>query len=257
MSGINFLSENYLDDSTLSITTGAANSQFPLDNLKIDFTTKKFRSTGNAVVILVDLLTTRPIDTIAVVGDATGIFGITSMSIKTSVTTDFSGSSAVPITLSAEFNIGFEFITEVTHRYVEITLAGTGSFNELGKVFIGQRINLPNQSLSIDSFRYRNIDQSSIKRNVFGQKFVNVRNYVKRIQGSLNHNTKAEQEILDDLYTFHGRHKPLWLILDQNSEAMNDGKFKLSFFCYFNRRVEWSASGGQTYSGEFSMEQVV
>ena len=130
MSGINFLSDNYTDNANLSITTGAENTQFPLGNLQSDSPSYKFRSTGNTVVVEMDLSTTRAIDTIALVGDPTGSFGVTAVSVKTSVTTDFSLSTPIPISISSEHNLGIEFITEVSHRFVEITLTGTGSYCE-------------------------------------------------------------------------------------------------------------------------------
>ena len=257
MSGINFLSENLVDDATLSITTGVENAQFPLENLKNESTTNKFRSVGNTVVIEVDLQQTRDIDTIAVVGDATATFQITAMSVKTSVTTDFSGSTLIPITISAENNIGYEFITEVAHRFVEITLTGTGTFAEISNVFIGKRINLIQNSLSIQSFTYRNEDDSSIQRSDFGQKFINIFPFKKRIAGTIQYCNKSEQETLDNMYLRHGRHSPLWMIVDPGSAAMNDGQFKLAIYGYLEKMPGWNAVGGQLYNTSLEMEQAI
>lgn len=257
MSGINFLTNNYIDDSVLSITTGAENAQFPVNNLKNDFTVEKFRSVGNTVVVLIDFQQFLPVTSLALVGDATGNMGVTATSVKLSLTTDFSSSTAHDITLSAEFNIGWEFITEETARYAEVTFTGTGSYSEVGKLYIGDRINLENQSISIDTFNYRNIDRSTVTRSLFGQKFITTRNFLKRITGTLKFCTKDEQEILDDMYFDIGRTKPLWLILDETSNAMNDGKYRLSMYCYFTEALQWTASGGQTYSSGVRMEQVV
>jgi len=257
MAGINFLSENYMDLGLLSITTGTANSQFPLSNLQIDTTTKKFRSTGDTVVIEVDLGQTRDIDALAVVGDTTGTFDITAMTVKTSVTTDFSLSPVNTIDLSAEFGIGFEFITEVSHRYVEITLTGNGSFAEISNVFVGKRVNLIQNSLSIDSFSYRHDDLSKIKRSDFGQKFIDEFPFQKKINGTIKHCTPDEQDSLDDIFLRHGRHKPLWMIVDENSAAMTDGKFKLSLYGYLEKMPTWRAVGGQLYNAPLEVRQVV
>ena len=257
MSGINFLVDNYVDDSVLSITTGTENAQFPLDNLKNDFTTKKFRSVGNDVVIVVDFQQFLPVTTIAITGDATGNLGVTNMSVKFSTTTDFSASTAHSVDLSAEFNIGWKFITEETARYAEITLTGTGSYNEVGKIYLGERINLPNQSISIDTFTYRRLDNSTVRRNLFGQKFIDVRNMVMKITGTLKFCTKDEHETLDDMYINKGRTQPIWLILDENGNAMNDGEYRLSMYCYLTEAFQWTANGGQHYSAGIQMEQVV
>lgn len=256
MSGINFLSDNYTDTASYTITTGSANAQFPITNLSNDTTTKKFRSAGNTVVFYVDLGVNREIDTIAVVGDATGSLGITAMSVKTSLTTVFGGGSTV-IDLSAEHNIGYEFITAVTHRYVEITLTGTGSFAELSKIFIGKRVNLPQNSISVSSFTYGNTDRSRTRENQFGQKFIDSRNKQRFLAGSIEFATKDEFETLDDMFLFHGSQKPIWIILDPTNTAMNDSEFRASLYGYLDRLPQWSASGGQTYNTQIRVNQVV
>jgi hypothetical protein len=37
MSGVNFLSENLIDNATLSLTTGTENSQFPLSSKRNNY----------------------------------------------------------------------------------------------------------------------------------------------------------------------------------------------------------------------------
>lgn len=257
MAGINFLSENLGDIATLSLTTGTENAQFPLENLKINTTTKKFRSVGNSVVIVADLLQTRNLDSFAIVGDATDQLGVTTVSIKTSVTTDFSGSTAIPVTLSSEENIGYEFFTAVNHRYLEITITGTGSYAEVSKFFIGERINLPDMSFSISSFKYGRRDQSQVKENDYGQRFITTRNKVKMLSGNFEFATLSEQETLDDMFTQHGRSLPIWIILDPNSDAMNDGKFKLGMYGYMDEMPSWDAVGGKQYNSDMKMSEVI
>ncbi len=257
MSGISFLSDNLVDAASLSITTGSENAQFPLSNLQNDTTTRKFRSTGDTVVIELDLLQLAQIDAIAVVGDATSTLQITDMVVKTSVTTDFSGSPANNVPLSSEFNIGWLYITEVTHRFVEITLTGNGTFAEISNIFIGARLNLPQNSYAIDSFRYRHDDGSKIRRNEFGQKFIDVFPFRKRIVGTIRFCNKSEQNDLDDMFLTHGRNSPFWVIVDPDSEAMIDGQFKLAMYGYMNKMPSWNAVGGQLYNAGIEMDQVV
>ena len=258
MSAIVFLSDNLIETATsISLTTGTENAQFPLTNLEIDATVKKFRSQENSIVIEIDLGSTRPIDSVAVTGDATESFEITSMSIKTSLTTDFTGSTAIPVTLSSEFNIGYEFFTEVSHRFVEITLTGSGSFVEFSNLFIGKKIELTQQNLSLGSFRYQREDRTSIRQNKYGQKFIDRRNIVKTISGSIEFANQTEQETLDDMFLDRGESRPLWMIVDQNGAAMNDGEFKLAMYGYLERYPAWTANGGQLYSASIQVRQVV
>jgi len=257
MSGINFLSENLVDGAALTLTTGTEDAQFPLSNLQNDSPSIKFRSTGNTCVIEFDLGQTRDIDTVAIAGDPTETLGITAASIKTSVTSDFTLSTPIPITLSSEYGIGIEYITEVNHRYVELTLTGSGSFCELGNLFIGKRLNLPLNSFSVSSFRYRNDDNSKVAFNDFRQRFIDSYPYVKRLVGTIEFCTKTEQEDLDTMFLRHGKQKPLWVIVDRDGAAMTDGEWKLTMYGYMEKMPTWRAVGGQLYNTSIELDQAI
>jgi len=257
MAGIKFLSENLFDLGTLSLTTGTANAQFPLDNLKNDSPSIKFRSTGNTAVVEIDLLQTRDIDTIAIAGDPTEGIGVTAATVRTSVTTDFSGSPVDVIDISTTENIGFVSIAEVSHRYVEITFTGSGSFVDLGKIFIGKAISLTQNNISISSFEYSRDDKSRVKSNRYGQKFIDSLPNVKSLGGSIEFATITEHEELDDMFLRHGKTLPLWMLIDETSSGMNDGKFKLTVYGYLSQHPRWSASGGRLYSASLQVVQAV
>lgn len=257
MSGINFLSENYNDIASASITTGAEDAQFPLSNLKIDATSYKFRSQGDTVVIELDLLQTRDLDTFAITGDAAGTFDLTSVSIKTSVTNDFSLSPSLLVPLSGTNNIGWVFFPEVSHRFVEITISGNGVYAELSNIFIGKRINLPFQNLDISSFRYRYFDQSDVKRNSNGQRFIDERFLVKNLVGTIRYLNTDELDILDAMFQRHGRNKPLWMIVDADGTSFVDSEYKLSIYGYFNEMPGFSAVSARHYNSSIDMQQVV
>ena len=253
--GITFLSDNLIYNAVLSLTTGTENAQFPLTNVKNEATAIKFRSQENTVVIVADLQQTRTLDTFAIHGDTNEEFGLTSVSIKTSLTTDFSSAVAIPIPVSATNLMGYEYFTAVSHRYVEITLTGTGSFVEVSNIFIGERINIEQNNLSIGSFSYQTSDQSSVSENDYGQVFVNERNPIKSIGGRLEFCTKTEQEILDNMFLRHLKKKPLWVIVDKDASGMNEGNYKLSCYGYLTSEINWTASGGQHYNIGIKVKQ--
>lgn len=255
--GINFLSNNLYKSGTVTITTGTENAQFPISNLKNDAPSVKFRSAGNTVVLEIDLLQVQDIDTVAVVGDPTEEFGMTAVTYKTSVTTDFSGSPVYSLTLDPSQNIGFSYITAVNHRFVEITFTGQGSYVEAGAIFIGERINIEQNNLSIGSFNYGYADKANTSESAYGQKFISERILQKTISGTLEYCTKTEQETLDDMYIKHGRHEPLWMIVDKDGDAINGGATKLSIYGYLNRIPVWSASGGQTYNSTIRIKEAI
>lgn len=257
MSGITFLSENYVDTATLSLTTGTENAQFPLDNIKNDSPSVKFRSIGSTAVVVIDLGATRDIDYVAVAADPIESFLITSASVKTSLTSDFSLSTAYPITLSLAQAIGHRSIPAVTHRFIELTLVGSGGFAEIGKVFVGEAINLPLNGFSISSFKYEVKDRSKVQENSYGQKFIDVTNQIKELGGTIEYCTKAEQEELDDMMLRHGQSYPLWVVLDPDSDALNSGVHKLTMYGYLENDISWSANGGQLYSVRVNMRQAI
>lgn len=255
MAGIAFLSENFVDSSNLSLSTGTENAQFPLDNIKNDANAVKFRSQENSIVIVFDMQQTRAIDSFAIHGDTNGTLGLTTASIKTSLTTDFSGATAIPIALSAENLIGYEYFTEVSHRYVELTLTGTGSYAEVSTVFIGKRIELEQMNLSIDSFRYGYRDNSTTSNNRYDQMFVDKRNSTKFVSGAMEYCTKSEQETLDEMFRRHQRSEPLWMIVDKDSLGMNDAQYKLTVYGYLQDVPLWTANGGFHYSANIRVNQ--
>jgi len=258
MSGLIFPSENYTDEATISITTGTANAQFPLLNLKNKTTVKKFRSVENSVTLLIDMQQTRTIDSVALAGDATQSLGLTTAGIKFSLTTDFSSFTSIPIALSAEHGFGYYLApTTMSYRYAELTLTGNGSFCELSNIFIGEKIEIEQNSLSIGSFGYGHRDRSTITGNDYGQKFINKRNTSKYVSGDIENCNRTEQEQLDDMFIKHQRNLPLWMIVDKDSSGMNNGAYKLAIYGYMEDSPDWKAAGGQHYNAHIRLDQVV
>jgi len=255
MSGINFLSDNLFKAGTKTLTTGVANAQFPLVNLNNDSPSVKFRSTGNTVVVQIDLIQVRDIDAVTVMGDKTETFGMTAVSYKTSVTTDFSSSPINNLTMDPSQNMGYSYINQVSHRFVQMTFTGQGSYVEVGNIFIGELTNIEQNSLSIASFNYEYADTSDTSESEYGQKFINERPLQKTLSGSLEYCTKTEQEILDTLFIRHGRHEPIWMIVDKDGEAMIGGDTKLTVYGYFNRVPVWTASGGRTWNATVRIKE--
>lgn len=253
-----FLSENYVDESSLSLSLGTQNAQFPLANIKNEATVKKFRSLENTVKIVIDMQQTRTIDSISFVGDATQTLGITTASVKFSLTTDFSGFTAVNIPLDAQYGMGYYlWPSTMSYRYAELSITGNGSFCELSNIFIGQRLELTQNSLSIGSFNYGYKDNSTAMSNDYGQKFINNRNKVKSISGRIENCNITEHEIIDDMLIRHMNNLPVWLIVDQDSQAITDGNYKLAIYGYFSGNVKWSAAGGKHYSTDINVNQVI
>jgi hypothetical protein len=145
----------------------------------------------------------------------------------------------------------------ISYRYAELTLTGNGSYCELSNVFIGSKIFIEQNTVSIGSFRYAYTDKSSSQSNDYGQRFINTRNKIKTLSGGIDNCTKAEQEQLDDMLIRHVTVEPLWVIIDKDSEGMNEGAYKLTCYGYLSSAPSWSAVGGQHYNVDIRINQVV
>ena len=256
MSNIKFLSENLVDNATITLSDGTANAQFPVSNLKNESPAIIFKSVTASVKIQFDMITTSPVTAIGIVGDSTGELGFTSANLRYSTTTDFSGSPVLPLDLSAEFNMGITFITEVDRRYWEVELIGATNV-ELGNIFIGKELALPFQNYSIGSFTYLHTDNSTIRGNQYGQNFIDVRNLQQKLRGNIEYADKTEMQALDDMFKYHGRHKPVWVIVDSDDGALSDGKYRFSTYGYFEQFPTWQAVGGQHYNTSMTIQEAI
>lgn len=257
MSGLKVFATNFVDDAVITISSGSANAQFPLSNLKNESPSRKFRSVGNSVVLMFDLIQTRALDSALFVGDPLSGLDVTSIVVKTSVNTDFSGSPTNTVTLDGLNNFGYVLFTEVSHRYVQISFTGNGTFSQVSNIFLGKQLDLLTNNFSISSFGYGSADRSSVTKNDYGQRFIDRRNIQKFLDGSIELATKGEQEDLDDIFNEVGTSAPLWLMVDSAGAAMNSGQGKLSIYGYLEKLPSWSAAGGQLWSTSLSIEAAV
>lgn len=257
MAGIRLLYDNYVRNADLEQTEGDSNEQFPIANLKNASPSIKWRSGGNTAKVVFDLKQTRNIDSVILVGDPVGNFGVTTASVKFSTTTDFSGATSIPLDLSLDHSLGYAFFTEISRRYAEITVEGVGSYAEIGTLMIGARLDIPQNNLSIDSFSYGHDDLSRVEFNRYGQAFIDRLPQIKSIGGTLEFATKAEQTLLDEALLFAGTGRPLFMMVDIEGDAMIDGEFKLAIYGYAEGAPVWSATGGQHYSTSVLIKQAV
>lgn len=256
MSKLTFLSENFVDDATLSIITGTEDAQFPLSNLKDIRTTKVFRASENTVEVQIDLLLAQTVNAFAVVGSSTDGLGFTSLTIKGSPSTDFSGSTAVTIDLNAENNFGFKLFDDSPFRFWKLEFTGTGSFTEVSNIFLGQKEQFDNNSFSISSFRYTNNDNSRVKFNTFGQPFIDKRSRLKTISGTIQHMNTAEFDLLNEIINRHGKTEPIWILTDPTGESATDGEFLFSIYGLFSRIPDIRYSGYALYNASLNIGQI-
>lgn len=258
MSKLCFLTNNLIDTATLTLETGTVNAQFPLKNIKHDFTTKTFRSIGSSVSIVIDLGSTLPVDTIAICGDAlTEKLGFNTALLKGSGSTDFSFSTAYPLDVSHKYNISFKQLPEASHRYWQLTLSGT-DFVEISNIFLGKAVKLLNNDINTTSFAWDIADKVSIQKNDYNQYFINEYNKVQSFGGTIGLVNAEEYALLREISINHGKRKPLWFLLDpEDAMPIEDSKFEFSGYYRFTNDFKWKALTVGLYNVSLDFEEVI
>lgn len=254
----NFFINNYLDDADLEMISGTENAQYPLSNLKLNFTTKTFRSNESSCSILIDLKATRPVDSFIIVGNALGSFGLNSIKLYGSPTQDFGPSTERVVQFSAEHNVGYLLFSEAQEfRFWKLELVGVPSFVEVANFFIGQKATLADNGLSANTFRFRQIDLSQVSKNDYNQQFVDRRNKVTQISGEFQLLLKDEYDILLQVYNDHGNHTPIWVILDPDSCLSNNGRWLYTGFFWIVGDMDATLVPPQLFNIPLRLEQVI
>ena len=259
MCKLTFLSDNYVEDPTVTIASqnGVPSEQFPVTNISHPFTTKVFRSKSVTVEIFIDLKQTREVDSFAVTGNNITGLGFTNMILFGSGSTDFSSATAIPIDFSDEHNFGFKLFDQSTHfRFWKILVIGATEI-EVSNIFLGKKIQLQENGLSQTSFQYNLSDNSSIANNRYGQSFIDQRNRVKFMSGDIDLCNKEEFELINDIWLYHGNFRPLWVIVDPLGTVANDSEFLFSMYCYIDQAIEWTTVGPSLFNTSLELRQVV
>ena len=256
MSKLTFLSDNLVLDSGLSVISGGENSQFPLINIQHPFTTKTFRSTSNTSEILVDLKITQSVDAFAIVGSSIEGLGVTTVTLYGSGTTDFTGATPITVDLSPEHNFGFKlFDAGGSFRFWKVELTNTAGFCELSNIYLGQKTQLLENTLSRDSFRYTQKDNANIRTNTYNQRFIDKKNTVVSLSGEIKFATSDEFDTLNGIYTTHGETEPVWFILDPDDCISTNSKFLFSGYFYITKAFNWRTSGPALFDVQIFLEE--
>lgn len=257
MSALTFLSDNRVIGSTVTMLVGTENAQFPLTNLQSDFTTKVFRSNENAIELQVDLGATESIDSFAVVGSSVDGLGFGGITIYGSATTNFTGATAVSIDVSAANNFGFKLFTPAApYRYWKIVINNTsGSYVELSNFYLGIKDQFANNGISTETFKYSEKDNSKIKKNRYGQRFIDSYNTIKIMSGQMKYINAAEFETLNNIYTQNKKNTPIWVILDPDGDMLTDSEYKFSGYFYFDADLQWSLAAPALYNVKLNFSE--
>lgn len=243
MSKSTFLAENFLLGADLSFVQGTENYQFPLENVKHDFSTKVFRSNENTVQILIDLKQTRPVDYFCMRGSALDGLGFLTARVEGSPTTSFNG-VWTDLDVSQKYNLAYTKITG-SFRYWKLEVTAL-SFVEISNIFVGPQVQMDNNDIS-QGFKYSLNTNSTVSKNQVGQKFIDTFGTQKVISGAIKYANAEEFEQINEIQERLGENYPLWFLLD-SAEDMEiiDSKFKFAGMFYMTD-LSWTQQAFNLY----------
>ena len=252
MSKITFCSDNKVLNANISILSGAGDAQFPLSNIKHDFTTKVFRSVGNTVTLLIDLTLIQDCDIVCIKGSAVQGIGFNTCTIEGSATPVFSG-TPLSVDISSSYNFAFKEFSPVANRYWKLVFTSS-TYVEISNIYIGKKTQLANNNLSI-GFQYNRNTNNSVTKNVYGQKFIDTYNSVDTLSGEIKLVNGTEFDQLNAIHVHHGESIPLWFILDpMGTMEVSDSEFLFSGYFYMKDLV-WKSVAPGLYDVAISLEE--
>lgn len=247
-----FYSTNLVDQA--EFTPSTENALFPAENLKDYRRTKVFRSTTNTDSIILDLQETSEIDSIFLVDSPRDGFGITTVSIDFSATSNFtSPAHTESVTFSTVHGMGFTSFSLQNYRFVRINLASSLGYCELSKIFIGKAIDM-NRCFSF-GWSFKDDEIVSTKQNRYGQKFSDIVSRQKEISFSVKMLSKDQLDQFFELYDLKGKSKPFFMSMECAEVINNKERFSGMFF--FKEVPTITNTSFNRYSISISLEEAL
>lgn len=226
-----FYSFNYVDDATLSATN--ENASFPVTNLQDSRRTKGFRSTTSSTDITVDIGSTEDVDSFVIVGHPIDGFGFTGdITLEGNATSNFT-SPAFTTTITSATDIdaddffGFKEFATQSYRFWRVRFNGS-AYVEVNNIFIGKKVTLGDADINL-SWTYVNEDLSKSAFNRTGQKFVDIIDDQKMIEGEIVAMNKTEVDNFFLIYDHNKTYKPIYFRFE--GTFINDiGRFSGMYF---------------------------
>lgn len=259
---VTLIGSTIVDSDGSSTIATFSNVNYPITNLKIQTTTKQFRTkTGTLTcTFVIDCGSPMAASDVLLVGDSvTGALYVSSVTIKGAANNSasnwtaataytFSGTSFVDET---EFFAHGSF-PEATFRYWQVTVTNPTGYVGFSNIFIGTSLEMP---LSLDNTMTRT-DRSVVQEGRYGQKYIDILPYQKQFGFSLEYQTKEEREEFDAMFDYCGIKYPLWFIMDPN-ETVIYNKEVTAGYCYLDSMPTWTTPFVGLYSTSFNLSQVI
>lgn len=219
---------NLVDQDSTIITASSEDPFFPASNLKKVFQSKVFRSqsgTPSASVVF-DFKSTEEVNAILIrANDFSGVGFNGSLTFEANATSDFSSPAySTTVSFDESFNLGFKFLlADESYRFWRVSGTGT-DYLELSNIFIGKYVQMENDMELGWSFTSE--DRSRTVENRYGQQFTDELNDRKQLNGSHRLLEKDEAELLNEMWDYCGKKKPVWVVMDsEEAISLHAGRY--------------------------------
>lgn len=251
-----FYSYNLVQQDQTLITASNEDANFPVSNIKDYRASKVFRSTGTSSQIVFDFITTEPVDSILIIPHSLYGWGLnTPITIEANATNSW-GSPAFTTTITSGdldqvHKIARKEFAEQNYRFWRISISGT-SYAELGKIFIGQAINIGERGPDLN-WSFIDQDLSTSTKNRFGQRFTDVLGKQKRFSVAFQYMDKDEVDSFFSIMDYNSTTKPLFVRFDCPDILNNINRF--AAYAYLDQIPEIINPSYALYSGSLTFEE--
>lgn len=260
MSGVKYFNYNLVTQPSTVITASSENSLFPASNIADPRSTKSFRTVTNtlSVNIVFDFLTEETVDSVLIKGDhINGGFGFSGSITIEAHNADTWGSPSFSTTMTPDalFGFGYKGFTGETYRYWRISATASSGYAEIGKIFIGEKVELLNNNIGY-GWSIENKDLSKVQKNKYGQRFIDEITTQKTIKAKLELLNKDELDTMLAMFDANGISKPVWIVVDSDEIIVNDYE-KFSSYGYFDKNPTVANSNFSLYSLSYSISEAI
>ena len=248
-----FFSDNLVNQA-ITITPSTENVQFPASNLLDPRRTKVYRSTTNSDSIILDFQETSEIDSVFVVDNPRDGFGISTLDIDFNATSDFSSPAATEsIPLNTIHGVGLKEFTQIEYRFARIRMTSTLGFCELSKIFIGKKVNIPDDKSINFGWTYADKELSTVRQNRYAQKFVDIISRQREFNFNFSLLDKDQLDAIFEVYDRQGTTKPFFIKI--GDDAISNTPERFASMVYMTSVPQVTNDFFNRFSMSFSVEE--
>jgi hypothetical protein len=251
------------DATTFTIDSADENALFPINNLKEHLTTKVFRSTigKTELSFIVDTRGAFNIEMIMLKGNFQYGLGITSLNVKASWTSDFTGTGvqSYDVNLSHEHNIGYKVLPNTErYRFWQFNCESTGDFIELSNIYLGPKLTLENCPTTFEfGWASGEDDFSKKQENRYGQVFIDRVGSRSMLEGNIGYLLESDYFKMKSLFDYVNEQYPLWLLFCDEEKLVQEDRYIFSGNFFLDKRPKFKNDMAKRFNISLSLYEVI